>query len=199
MLGLAKQRENARKQAKFQQALSLFNDNKLGIREIQRITGLPYGTLYRKLKNPFKIEQPRGYPAYLSTSEIESVADKLKSAEHKQNGVTMPVLKTMVVDLLAGKNREPPSGTISQAYAKGLRKTLKDDFDVTFAAANRTSSARVASLTVEHIGPFFDQMRIFHAAAPELVEQPGRLVVLDESPLWSQTEKVIIFFSFLVL
>ena len=55
MLGLAKQRENARKQAKFQQALSLFNDNKLGIREIQRITGLPYGTLYRKLKNPFKI------------------------------------------------------------------------------------------------------------------------------------------------
>ena len=109
MLGLAKQRENARKQAKFQQALSLFNDNKLGIREIQRITGLPYGTLYRKLKNPFKIEQPRGYPAYLSTSEIESVADKLKSAEHKQNGVTMPVLKTMVVDLLAGKNREPPS------------------------------------------------------------------------------------------
>ena len=98
MLGLAKQRENARKQAKFQQALSLFNDNKLGIREIQRITGLPYGSLYRKLKNPFKIEQPRGYPAYLSTSEIESVADKLKSAEHKQNGVTMPVLKTMVVD-----------------------------------------------------------------------------------------------------
>jgi hypothetical protein len=33
--------------------------------------------------------------------------------------VTMPVLKTMVVDLLAGKNREPPSGTISQVYAKG--------------------------------------------------------------------------------
>jgi hypothetical protein len=102
------------------------------------------------------------------------------------------------VDLLAGKNREPPSGTISQACAKGLRKTLKDDFDVTFAAANRTSSARVASLTVEHIGPFFDQMRIFHAAAPELVEEPGRLVVLDDSPLWSQTEMVIIFFSFLV-
>jgi len=93
----------------------------------------------------------------------------------------------------------PPSGTISRAYATGLRKTLKDDFDVTFAAANRTSSARVASLTVEHIGPFFDQMRIFHAAAPELVEEPGRLVVLDESPLWSQTEKVISFFSFLVL
>ena len=103
---LGKQRENARKQAKCQQALSLFNDNKLGIREIQRITGLPYGTLYRKLKNPFKIEQPRGYPAYLSTSEIESVADKLKSAEHKQNGVTMPVLKTTVVDLLAGKNHK---------------------------------------------------------------------------------------------
>jgi hypothetical protein len=40
-----------------------------------------------------------------STSEIESVADKLKSSEHKRNGVTMPVLKTMVVDLLAGKNR----------------------------------------------------------------------------------------------
>ncbi len=33
-------------------------------------------------------------------------------------------------------------------------------------------------------------MRIFHAAATELVEEPGRLVVLDESPLWSQTEKV---------
>ena len=124
------------------------------------------------------------------------MADKLKSAEHKQNGVTMPILKTMVVDLLAGKNREPPSGTISRAYATGLRKTLKDDFDVTFAAANRTSSARVASLTVEHIGPFFDQMRIFHAAAPELVEEPGRLVVLDESPLWSQTEG---FYFFLVL
>jgi hypothetical protein len=31
------------------------------------------------------------------------------------------------------------------------------------------------------------------------VEEPGRLVVLDESPLWSQTEKVFIFFSFLVL
>jgi hypothetical protein len=121
MLGLAK----ARKQAKFQQALSLFHDNK---HEIQRITGLPYGTLYRKLKDPFIIEQPRGYPAYLSTSEIESVADKLKSSEHKQNGVTMPVLKKMVVDLLAGKNREPPSGTISQAYADGLKKTLKDDF-----------------------------------------------------------------------
>jgi hypothetical protein len=105
---------------------------------------------------------------YLSTSEIESVADKLKSSEHKKNAVTMPVLKTMVVDFLAGKNREPPSGTISQEYADGLKKTLKDDFDVTFAAANRTSSARVASLTVEHIGPFFDQMRIFHAAAPEL-------------------------------
>jgi hypothetical protein len=93
------------------------------------------------------------------------------------------VLKTVVVDLLAGKNREPPSDTISQAYAKGLRKTLKDDFDVTFAAANHTSSARVASLTEEHIGPFFDQMIIFHVAAPELVEEPGRLVVLDESPL----------------
>jgi hypothetical protein len=47
-------------------------------------------------------------------------------------------------------------GTISQAYTDGLKKTLKDDFDVTFAAANRTSSARVASLTVEQIGPFFD-------------------------------------------
>jgi hypothetical protein len=126
------------------------------------------------------------------------VADKLKSSEHNQNGVTMPVLKTIVKDLLTGKNREPPSGTISQAYADGLKKTLKDDFDVAFAATNRTSSAFVASLTVEHIGPFFDQMRIFHAA-PELVEEPGRLVVLDESPLWSQTEKVFIFFSFLVL
>jgi hypothetical protein len=40
---------------------------------------------------------------------MESLADKLKSPEHKQNGATMPVLKTMVVDLLAGKNREPPS------------------------------------------------------------------------------------------
>jgi hypothetical protein len=27
--------------------------------EIQKKTGLPYGTLYRKLKDPFKIEQPR--------------------------------------------------------------------------------------------------------------------------------------------
>jgi hypothetical protein len=69
--------------------------------------------------------------------------------------------------------------------------------DVTFAAAlNRTSSVRVASRTEEHIGPFFDQMRRFHAVAPELVEEPGRLVVLDESPLWSQTEKVIIFSCF---
>jgi hypothetical protein len=93
--------------------LLLFHDKKLGIREILRKTGLPYGTLYRLLKDPFKIDQPRGYPAYLSTSEIES-------------------------------------GTISQAYAKGLRKTLKDDFDVTFASANsHVSSARVASLTEE--------------------------------------------------
>ena len=123
MLGLAKQRENARKQAKFQQALSLFNDNKLGIREIQRITGLPYGTLYRKLKI---LSKSSNFVAP-QTSEIESLADKMKSSEHKQNGVTMPVLKTMMVDLLAGKNREPPSDTISQAYADGLKKTLKDD------------------------------------------------------------------------
>jgi hypothetical protein len=39
-------------------------------------------------------------------------------------------------------------------------------------------------------------MRIFHAAAPELVEEPGRLVILDESPLWSQTEKVFVFIFF---
>jgi hypothetical protein len=50
----------------------------------------------------------------------------LKPSEHKQNGVTMPVLKTMVVDLLAGKNREPPSGTISQAYADGLKKNSQE-------------------------------------------------------------------------
>jgi hypothetical protein len=140
-----------------------------------------------------KIEQPRGYPAYLSTSEIESVADKLKSSVHKQNGVIMAVLKTMVMDLLAGKNREPPSGTISQAYADGLKKTLKDDFDVTFAAANRTSSARVVSLTVEHIGSYFDQMRIFHAAAPELVDEPRRLVVLDESPCGHKLRRFLSF------
>jgi hypothetical protein len=36
-------------------------------------------------------------------------------------------------------------------------------------------------------------VRILHAAAPELVEEAGRLVVLDESPLWSQIEKVFIF------
>ncbi len=84
-------------------------------------------TLSRKLKDPFKVEQRRSYPAYLSTSEDESVADKLKSSEHKQNGVTMPVLKNDVVDLLAGKNREPPSATTSQAYAKGLVFAAKEE------------------------------------------------------------------------
>jgi hypothetical protein len=51
----------------------------------------------------------------------------------------------MVADLLAGKNFEPMSGTIFQTYANCLRKTLKDDFEVAFAGANRTSSTRVAS------------------------------------------------------
>jgi hypothetical protein len=149
MLALAKQRVRTHEsnQNFNKHFSSIFRDNKLGIREIQRKTSLPYGTLYQKLKDPFKIEQPRGYPAYLSTSEIESLADKLKLPEHKQNGTTMPVLKTMVVDLLAGENREPLSGTISQAYADGLKKTLKNDFDVTFAAANRTSSGLHVNMT----------------------------------------------------
>jgi hypothetical protein len=65
--------------------------------------------------------------------------------KNNQNGVTMPVLKTMVVDLLARKNREPDPLGHCFSSLRG-RKTLKDtDYDVTFAAANCKSSARAAS------------------------------------------------------
>ncbi len=88
--------------------------------------------------------------------------------------------------------------TVHSTWRNARKQAPQGYFDVTFAAANRTSSACVASLTEKHIGPF-DQISISCGRSSELVEEPGRLVFLYEPLLWSQTEKVLFFFLFLVL
>ena len=128
----------------------------------------------------------------LTLSEIEALADTLKSPEHAENGVTLPVLKSLVLTLLEGKNRVPPSGSVSDSYMKTLQKKLKSVFNVTFSRANRTVKARIDAVTFENIQPFFHAFQVIREASPELVSEPGRIVVCDESPLHQQTEKVII-------
>ena len=162
------------------------------LREASRKTGVSLTSLQRKIKNPFRVPLPLGFSSYLTESEIEALADILKSPEHAENGVTLPVLKSLVLTLLEGKNRAPPSGSISDSYIKSLQKKLKASFNVVFARANRTIKARTDALTVENIQPYFDAIRVIQQASPEIVSEPGRIVVCDESPLHQQTEKVII-------
>jgi hypothetical protein len=72
------------------------------------------------------------------------------------------------------ESRASPSRALFHKRTRTVSKRLKDDFDVTFAASNRTSSARVASVTVKHIGPFFDQMRSFRDSLFLMSHRCGR-------------------------
>ena len=124
-----------------------------------------------------------GFTSYLTESEIEALADILKSPEYAENGVTLPVLKSLVLTLLEGKNRALPSSSISDFYIKSLQNKFKSSFNVIFTRANRTIKARIDALTFENIQPYFDALQVILAASPEIVSEPGRIVVCDESPL----------------
>ena len=71
-------------------------------------------------------------------------------------------------------------------------KKLKSSFNVTFTRANRTIKARIDAMTFENIQPYFNALQIIRDSSPEIVSEPGRIVVCDESPLHQQTEKVTI-------
>ena len=88
----------------------------------------------------------------------------MKSPEHAENGVTLPVLKSLVLTLLEGKNRVPPSGSVSDSYMKSLQKKLKAVFNVSFSRANRTVKARIDAMNFENIQPFFHALQVIREA-----------------------------------
>ena len=192
MLGLAKQRENARKQAKFQQALSLFNDNKLGIREIQRITGLPYGTLYRKLKNPSKSSN-------LVATQRTFRPQKLSLW---QTNWSLLSISKMVLPCLCWKLWwwicwQARIASHPQARFHRRTQTVSKRLSrMTLTSPLLQQIAHRVHVFITNCGTHrivFWQMRIFHAAAPELVEEPRRLVVLDESPCGHKLRRFLSF------
>jgi hypothetical protein len=189
---IAKSRDISRKEAAMEKAIDLVSKKHFSLREASKKTGVAVTSLQRKIKNPARIPLPLGSTSYLTLSEIEALADTMKSPEHAENGVTLPVLKSLVLTLLEGKNRVPPSGSVSDSYMKSLQKKLKSAFNVTFSRANRTVKARIDAMTYENIPPFFHALQVIREASPEIVSEPGRIVVCDESPLHQQTEKVII-------
>ncbi len=174
-----------------EKAIDLVSKKHFSLREASKKTGVAITSLQRKIKNSARIPLPLGSTPYLTLSEIEALADTLKSPEHAEIGVTLPVLKSLVLTLLEGKNRVPPSGSVSDSYMKSLQKKLKPAC-VTFSRANRTVKARIDAMTFENIQPFFHALQVIREASPEIVSEPGRIVVCDESPLHQQTEKVII-------
>jgi hypothetical protein len=101
-------------------------------------------SLQRKINNPARVPLPLGSTSYKTLSEIEALATTLKSPEHAENRVTLPVLKSLVLTLIEGKNRVPPSGSVSDSYMKTLQKKLKSFFQCYFYSSepNRQSSNR---------------------------------------------------------
>ncbi len=47
-------------------------------------------------------------------------------------------------------------------------------------------------MTFENIQPFFHALQVIREPSSEIVSEPGRIAVCDESPLHQQTEKVVI-------
>ncbi len=94
-------------------ANDLVSNQHFALREASKKTGVALTSLQRNIENPARVPLPLGSTSYLTLFEIEALADTLKSPEHAENGVTLPVFKTLALTLLEGKNRVPPSGSVS--------------------------------------------------------------------------------------
>ena len=141
-----------------EKAIDLVSTKHFSLREASKKTGVAITSLQRKIKNPARIPLPLGSTSYLTLSEIEALADTLKSPEHAENGVTLPVLKSLVLTLLEGKNRVPPSGSVSDSFITflyllptnnylGVIRTLSQRV---FAATNAEAISRqVASFVMQ--------------------------------------------------
>ena len=161
---IAKSRDISRKEAAMAKAIDLVSKQHFTLREATKKTGVALTSLQRKIKNPARIPLPLGSTSYLTLSEI--AADTLKSPEHIENGVTLAALKCLVLTLLEGKNRVPPSGSVSDSYMKSLQKKLKSVYNVTFSRANRTVKARIDAMTFENIQPFFQALQVIRDGKP---------------------------------
>ena len=131
-----------------------------------------------------------GRPPLMSPSMISALGEKIAVSAASGNAMNHMQVRNEATSLIVHSNNSKTEYVMPQRTYYDYKQKLKDQCRVKFGTAISTSDARMKANNVRTLTGFFDKLDAIYKLHPLLNLEPGRIAVVDESPLHQQSEKL---------